>query len=192
MELFILGNAVPVVRQPDVTEIQWQVVSPRVGGFPSAIDRAEAKLSEAERAILQLTRGIVVFSAIRFKGRRLTRSFMDLDNALFHWAAHELMHPGYEGNARVASYYYHDAFHVRQYLDGLTNPNIEAMIDREVEATVAQIQIARIMGADQTLLDDLSAFAGDRDAIRARLGTGVGMLGWMLGKPRYEDHFLIL
>lgn len=140
-----------------------------------------------------LTNGIVVFRRTQHNGYRMTRSFMDLERGLFHWHVDDLTHTGYRKAERVATYYYHDAFHVHQFQQGDTDQHIDALVAREVTATQAQIALGRLIGADKPFLDELSRYAADPAAIRERLNTGVGLFGRLLfGRPRYSDHFSVL
>ena len=122
----------------------------------------------------------------------MTRSFMDRDNALFHWHVDDLTHAGYRNPAGMATYYFHDAFHVLQYRQNDRAEDLDSRVRREISATKAQIAFGERVGSPQYILDDLRAYANDRARIEARLSEGTGFFLRLFGRRRYHEHFPVL
>lgn len=192
MDLSILGKAIPVQRAADVSSQDWTIITDRLNGFPGEVNSA-LHVTAQQRSTMLLLDGIVIFRSIGFKGRKLTRSFVDLENRLFHWHAGELLKDGYGDSRRVATYYFHDAFHVAQYIAGDRATDLDSLVRREVEGTAAQLDLAIALRADQPFLDFLRNYMTNRQEIEDRLKTGVGILGALLfGKLRFADHLPII
>lgn len=188
MNIQLLDKSIPVDRRDDVAANEWDLIGRRLATFPGSVNAAAA-LDQRQRDIMLQTDGIVVFRSVRFKRLTMTRSFMDLDHALFHWHVHDLTAPGYNSPERVATFYFHDAFHVQQFRRNDRAQDLDSMVRREVEATNAQVAFGETVGADDGLLDDLRDYAASPDRIKARLKSGTGFFAWLMGRPRYAEHF---
>ena len=192
MQLNLLGKSVELVRKPEVTESQWSVISERIDQFIDLTNSADQRLTSDQKDVFRLTDKLVIFSEVQFRTHRMTRSFMDVQNREFYWATPDLLSVGYSAPPRVPCFYFHDAFHVRQWIRQDRGARLDQRIAREREATDRQLEVAVIMGADQILIDDLTDYRNSDERIKARLSTGVGMLGRLIGRRRYADHFPIL
>jgi hypothetical protein len=172
----ILGKQVPVKIQDTIPEPVWEnVIAPRLGDFQAITNHSADHLSQDQRATFTLTDHIAVFTQVKHGPYVMTRSFMDETNRRFFWAYDDLTSAGYSPPNRIPCYYYHDAHHIRQWLAGDRDSDLEKRVDREVEATLRQIEVAKAMRCDSAFIDWLTSYARDRDAIRARLYSGVGL-----------------
>lgn len=82
---------------------------------------------------------------------------------------------------------------LHQWLEGERQTGTKAMIDCEVSATLAQLDLAILPDADLPFREFLAGYAGDRNRVRERLETGDGLFGSLFaGRPRYADHFPVL
>ena len=194
LRLPLLGKSIPVDRRYDVPDDQWLLVKQRLETFVEPINAAE--LDNDQRNVVLQTAGIVVFRKVQHKVWTMTRSFMDLEPALFHWHVDDLTHRGYSTPERIATYYFHDAYHVYQHRQGDQAEDDRSLIRREVEATNAQIAFADLINVDDVILNDLRDFATDETRIKERIRNGASrstnFFNWLLGRPRYEAHFKIL
>jgi len=133
-------------------------------------------LTDIQREVFGLVESVVIFVRNRYQGRWLTRSYMATAERTFFWTLADFTAPGVAGPRRPTMYF-HDGWHVRQHLvDGPPPNQTEILIDREQEATQAQLEVAEALGCDQPFLDYLGHYAANREAIRQRLSQGVGFL----------------
>ena len=104
---------------------------------------------------------------------------------IFFWTYDEFTR--WEPGPRRPTAYYHDAWHVRQFLTLGDPPNdTEVLIDREQDAMVQQLAVAAKLACDATMIAFLQKYASDREAIRARLSQGVGFAA------RVRPHLMIV
>ena len=192
MEIALYETVLTVTRNEDVRDAEWGIIEPRL----TALDGIDISLQQPQILALRPTFALVgqisVFRAVQFGVHRMTRSFVDTANGHFFWHVSDLTDPGYATPERVLSYLLHDAHHVRQRLDGDTDKKLDSLVRREVDATSVQLDFARIAcAADPDFIDFLDDYRNDRDAIERRLSTGVGVLGALFGKPRFQEHLAI-
>jgi hypothetical protein len=163
-----------------------------LGEMAAAINAGTVGLGDRAVAVFQLTERVTLFLETRFKGRRMRRSFMAQAERTFFWQADEFTRLG-DGMAadtaarRRLSYYFHDCWHVRQFVEDGPAPNDdEILIDREQEAMAEQLAIARHYRCDANLIAFLEGFANDRERIAERLREGIGL------SARIRPHLPIL
>jgi len=187
MQINVLGKIVPVLLQNGVSPTQWSIAGPRVSGFAQVVAQYSSHLNDVQNTIFRLTDRLAVFIAVPYEGYTMTRSFMDLKTSTFYWAVEDLISAGYVPMRRIPCYYYHDAFHIRQHAQGANDPSLKARVDREVEASVAQIEIAQLMQCDPAFINWLIAYAKDRKAIEDRLKAGTALF-----RRSHQDHMMMV
>ena len=188
----LLGQPIDLFKLEDVTDGEHAAAKARIGEFAYVVDHARAELSAEQQDIFRLINGVRIFKDVAFKGRRMSRSFMDIGNRQFYWHADDILSAGYSTGNRVATYYFHDAFHVVQWLNGDRGVTEDELVNREVSATQAQLALAEVLNADQQFKDFLLAYSRDRRAILDRLKSGAGSISIFFGlRPRYQDHLPI-
>lgn len=180
----ILGQTVKLeIELPDADDHRTEIET-RFQSMAMAINRAKDAFSPDQAKTFELTRTLTIFRSKTFRGRHISRSFMDQRERNFHWTLGEYL--AWDPEPRRSTAYFHDAWHVRQFLSLGEPPNDEEiLIDREVDAMAQQLEVARLMNADQAMIDFLKAFADDRERIRERLRSGIGI------DAHVEAHFLI-
>src|SRR5271165_494909 len=90
-------------------------------------------------AIFTLIESVMFFeNDIQSGVYQMDRSFTDLPNRQFNWKLSEFLDPNHRDCSR-ASYYYHDAFHVSQFVTAGSYPSgIDDQAQWEVDAITAQ------------------------------------------------------
>ena len=165
---------------------QEQMLTAKFMEMARIINNASAKWTAEQADVFRLTNQLTIFRQVQYGGRRMTRSFMAQKERIFYWNFDEFIE--WEPALRRPTAYFHDAWHVHQYLsDGLPPNNDDALIDREQDAMAQQLAVAAILGCDQGMINWLTGYANDRQRIKERLTSGMGIAG-----PRIEPHFLIL
>jgi hypothetical protein len=176
LSMNILDREIQVQVQDTVPDPVWQnVIEPRLKDFETITNASRDQLSDDQRATFRLTSNIAVFTHVMHDGYPMTRSFMDEPSGTFYWAYDDLTNAGYSPSNRIPCYYFHDAFHIRQWLDGNRDPDLERRVDREVEATLQQAEVASVMHCDALFLDWLIGYAHNRNAIKDRMFAGIGL-----------------
>jgi hypothetical protein len=125
-------------------------------------------------AVFSLTDSVMFFeNNILSDVYEMDRSFMDLPNRQFNWKLSEFLDPNHSDCSR-ASYYYHDAFHISQFVAAGDYPEeIDEQAQWEVDANAAQIAAVEKMDCGQYLIDFLRNHS--KAEIVARLQAGVGL-----------------
>lgn len=191
MFIELLEKKVAVSRTDSTPTGNFDAILPRIVRMAEGVSTRSGIIDDRERKIFHHIDQIIIFDMVVYDGIYMSRSFIDIKTKSFFWSVNELMSDGYSMINRIPSYYYHDGYHIQQWLDGKRSQALDARVDREVEATAEQILIARKLKADQLFLDFLEEYRSDRKAIEARLREGVGTL--VIGKGKgYLDHAPIL
>lgn len=169
----ILGQ--PVEFAIDLTNAD-QVRAQVTAMFEDMAGRINALADEwtdAEADVFRLIRKLVVFRKNKYRKKTMTRSYMAQKERTFFWTYDEFRQ--WEPGPRRPTAYYHDAWHVQQFLTQGDPPNdTEVLIDREQDAMVQQLAVASKLRCDASMIDFLQKYASDREEIRARLSQGVG------------------
>ena len=181
----ILGNEVRFeIDMPDAEAVRAEVSS-MFDDMAGRINALSAVWSDLETEVFRLTRKLVVFRKNKYKGRTMSRSYMAQEERIFFWTYDEFRK--WEPGPRRPTAYYHDAWHVRQYLENGHPPDdTEVLIDREQDAMVRQLEVARKLNCDSVMISDLEDYSVNRSRIKARLSSGIGFLG------RVRPHFLVV
>ena len=181
----ILGHPVTLELLLDDADEQQAMLTDKFTEMADVINDAAGEWSTTQAEVFRLTNRLTIFRSVTYGGRRLTRSFMAQRERIFYWTFGEFT--AWEPPLRRPTAYFHDAWHVRQYLsDGPAPNDEEVLIDREEDAMRQQLAVARALGCDQSMINWLQGYANSRERIRDRLRTGVGLDAGL------EEHFLIL
>jgi len=184
----ILGHQVALNLLLDDAPAQEPMLREIFRGMADIINGAAAKWSAEQAEVFRLTNELTIFRVVQYGTMRLTRSFMAQKERVFYWAFDEFIK--WEPAKRRPTAYFHDAWHVHQYLTQGPAPNDDKiLIDREQDAIAQQLEVAGIVGCDQSMIDWLTAYAEDRQRIKERLSSGLGMSGT---PGALQEHFLIL
>jgi hypothetical protein len=173
-DLDILGAQVALTLDPslkDEDKIDKAVAT--AIAMAKVINAAQVKLTPEEMKSFVGIKQLVLFESKKFEGRTMTRSFMDQKHATFFYEVDEFLAP-FQTPERLATYYFHDSWHLQQFLNSGHLAGGEEEVEREVDATRRQIEVGKHLGCDQTLLDFLVSYAEDRAAIRMRIASGIG------------------
>lgn len=128
--------------------------------------------TEQERAFKAMNK-IVFFegTVTDNDGFELERPGTDQNDGIFYWEANEftaIRDADVHGNT-----YFHDCWHVVQFLDSGFAQGEDEMAEREVDAINHQIDVGRILGNDAREIGFLENFRDDQSKIRDRLRQGV-------------------
>ena len=169
----ILGKRVELVIELVDAAAQKPAAERRFAEMADTINAVADQLTPEQADTFRLTDRLTLFREKMFRGFLMKRSFMDQRARNFHWTIDEFTQ--WDPAPRRPTAYFHDAWHIRQFIDLGEPPNVESvLIDREQDAMARQLAVARILRCDQTMLDFLTEFANNRDSIRERLLSGVG------------------
>ena len=169
----ILGQSVELVIELPDAELQRPAAERRFLEMADTINAVADRLTPAQSETFRLTDTLTLFREKTFRGRRMTRSFMDQRERNFYWTIKEFS--DWDPAPRRPTAYFHDAWHIRQFIELGEPPNDEAiLIDREQDAMVRQLEVADILQCDQEMINFLSEYATSRERIRERLLSGVG------------------
>ncbi|CAH0357284.1 hypothetical protein [Sphingobium sp. CECT 9361] len=159
-------------------------IVPRFEEMAGTINAAANRFSNEQATVFKLTRTLTIFRRKIFRGKTISRSFMDYREKNFHWTLDEFV--AWDPAPRRPTAYFHDAWHIRQFIELGEPPNDEdVLIDREQDAMAQQLDVARILNCDDVLIEDLTRYSNDRERIRLRLLSGVGF------NARVKAHFEI-
>lgn len=169
----ILGKDVELVIELADAAAQTPAAERRFREMAATINGVADQLTPEQADTFRLTDTLTLFREKMFRGMMMKRSFMDQRGRNFHWTIDEFSQ--WDPAPRRPTAYFHDAWHIRQFIDLGEPPNDEeVLIDREQDAMARQLAVAQILRCDQTMLDFLNEFASNRDSIRERLLSGVG------------------
>jgi len=187
----ILGHSVTLELLLADAAAQRALLTAKFAEMAGVINASSGDWSAEQAQVFRLTNQLTIFREVTYQGRHMTRSFMAQKERIFYWTIDEFLK--WEPAARRPTAYFHDAWHVHQYLTNGPAPNKQkVLIDREQEAMAEQLKVARVLRCDQGMIDWLTAYANDRERIKERLGSGVGMNALTDGPATIEEHFLIL
>lgn len=181
----ILGHPVALELTLSDAGQHLSALSAKFTEMAGIINQAADRLTTEQQDVFRLTDQLNIFREVQYRGKRLTRSFMAQRERTFYWTFDEFK--AWEPPLRRPTAYFHDAWHVHQYLTAGEAPNDEKiLIDREQDAMAQQLDVARVLGCDQKMIDWLTGYANDRQRIKDRLTSGYGMAG-----GKVEPHLLI-
>ena len=170
----ILGQPVTLRLILADAEAQRETLEEVFATMAADINRFADRWTGAQADTFRLTQQLTIFRSITYKGHTLTRSFMAQEERDFHWTIDEFK--AWEPSLRRPTAYFHDAWHVHQFINEGPAPNKDKiLIDREQEAMVQQLDVASRMGCDTSMIEWLTGYANDRERIRARLAEGFGI-----------------
>lgn len=182
---FILGQPVTLRLVLDDAEAQREILEEIFATMAADINCFAGQWTAEQADTFSLTRQLTIFRQITYKGHSLTRSFMAQEERDFHWTIDEFK--AWEPSLRRPTAYFHDAWHVHQFINyGPAPNNDKVLIDREQDAMVQQLDVASRMGCDESMIEWLNGYANDRERIRARLAEGFGI------EARLVPHFMVL
>jgi len=182
----VLGHPVVLELLLSDAALQQGKLTAKFNEMATLINAATTNWTAEQADVFRLTDRLTIFRSVQYRGKTLTRSFMAQKERTFYWTFDEFL--AWDPPRRRPTAYFHDAWHVHQYLmQGEAPDNDKVLIDREQDAMIQQLEVARVLGCDQGMIDWLTAYANDRDRIKQRLRSGMGVAGGKL-----QEHFLIL
>lgn len=185
MAATILGKSVEFDLELEDAEQQRARVTAMFGEMVSLINGLAGRWSDRQADTFRLTNRFVIFRKNEYRGRTMTRSYMAVRERDFFWTFDEFVKC--EPGRRRPTAYYHDAWHVQQYLDHGPGPSDEeVLIDREQDAIRRQLEVADKLHCDAQLIAFLCRHANDREGIRELLRAGAG------ARARIAPQFLVL
>jgi len=119
---------------------------------------------------------IVFFEGrVKVNGHWMERPCCDEDDAVFYWKAEEFMR-NTDADVR-ANTFFHDCWHVVQFKESGNRfaRDQNEQVEREVDATGQQIEVAKLLGCQPHEISHLQHFMNDNAVIVARLKEGVGL-----------------
>ena len=170
----VLGKQVPCVFDPSLTDSGKQTAAlTGATGLANAVNAVQAQLTDAQTQAFIGVDQVVFFESVIFHHASMTRPFMDQENATFYWEIDEFLAPGVAYGARRPTFYFHDSWHLAQYrATGRMSNDLQEEVDREVDATQRQLEVAQVLGCDAAFIAYLDEYLHNRDEITARIGQG--------------------
>ncbi len=131
---------------------------------------------ERYRGTFRGMKKIVFFEgSVKVNGYWMDRPCCDEDDAVFYWKAEEFMR-NTDADVR-ANTFFHDCWHVVQFKESGNRfaRGQDEQVEREVDATGHQIEVAKLLGCEPREISHLERFMSDNAIIVARLKEGVGL-----------------
>lgn len=168
----LLGKDIDFEIEPELAPRADEITS----AFTAMVERINASedLTQDDRRIFRLADGVLFFDVEKWRGRTLSRSFMDQQERIFNWQVDEFLSPNHLPETR-ASYYFHDCVHLDQYDQAGHHEarNEKEEVRREVEACGRQMTASEALGCGQYFLDYLGTYEADPVRIAERVRSGI-------------------